>query len=96
MHLNDFIQERLESSSDKSTEQPDDLLQWLIDVAPPIEKTVPQLAERIMALNVASIHTTVMVCWSTVVGPLSARAILWNSYKLTIAIPCRRSALLCT
>ncbi|OAL42907.1 cytochrome P450 [Pyrenochaeta sp. DS3sAY3a] len=40
--------------------KPDDLIQWLIDAAPPIEKTAYQLVERVMALNVASVHTTTM------------------------------------
>lgn len=62
VYLKDFIQERLEAKSNDSIDKPEDLLQWLIDAAPPIEKTVPQLAERLMALNVASIHTTVIVC----------------------------------
>lgn len=43
--------------------KPDDLIQWLIDAAPPVEKTVYQIVERVMALNVASIHTTTMVCY---------------------------------
>ncbi|KXJ91615.1 cytochrome P450 [Microdochium bolleyi] len=59
--LADFIQKRLDGHDvDENGEAPDDLLQWLIDAAPPIEKTMPQLSERIMALNVGSIHTTVM------------------------------------
>ncbi|OJJ01767.1 hypothetical protein ASPVEDRAFT_150556 [Aspergillus versicolor CBS 583.65] len=52
--LGPLIQDRLDGK------KADDLIQWLIDAAPPIERTVPQLAERIMALNVASIHTTTM------------------------------------
>lgn len=59
--LRDFIQERLDGKLDENGQKPQDLVQWLIDAAPPIEKTVPQLAERVMALNVASIHTTTMV-----------------------------------
>ena len=53
------VEERLKAPP--RDQKPDDLIQWLIDVAPPIEKTVFQLVERIMALNVGSIHTTTMV-----------------------------------
>lgn len=59
--LRDFIQARLDGLVDENGKSPEDLVQWLIDAAPPVEKTVPQLAERVMALNVASIHTTTMV-----------------------------------
>ncbi|KAI1850820.1 hypothetical protein JX265_013300 [Neoarthrinium moseri] len=58
--LRTFIQERLDGKLDEFGQKPTDLVQRLIDAAPPIEKTVPQLAERVMALNVASIHTTTM------------------------------------
>jgi hypothetical protein len=59
--LGPYIQQRLNGKLDEFGEKPTDLVQRLIDAAPPIEKTVPQLAERVMALNVASIHTTAMV-----------------------------------
>lgn len=54
------VQDRLDEryNDDK---KPDDLIQWLIDAAPPVEKSVYQIVERVMALNVASIHTTTMV-----------------------------------
>ncbi|RKK06614.1 hypothetical protein BFJ68_g16544 [Fusarium oxysporum] len=58
--LKDFIQERLDGKLDENGNRPDDLVQWLIDAAPPIEKNVPMLSERVMALNVAAIHTTTM------------------------------------
>lgn len=58
--LGRLVQDRLDGKYEGG-EKPADLLQWLIDAAPPIEKTVPQLVERLMALNVASIHTTTMV-----------------------------------
>jgi hypothetical protein len=54
------VQERLEKG-DRDDKTYDDLIQWLIDAAPPVEKTVYQIVERVMALNVASIHTTTMV-----------------------------------
>jgi hypothetical protein len=59
--LSKYIQDRLDGKLDEDGNKPDDLVQRLIDAAPPIEKTVPQLSERVMALNVASIHTTTMV-----------------------------------
>ncbi|KIX10708.1 uncharacterized protein Z518_01792 [Rhinocladiella mackenziei CBS 650.93] len=58
--LRHIIQDRLDGKLDENGQKPDDLIQWLVDAAPPIERTIPQLAERIMALNVASIHTTTM------------------------------------
>ncbi|KAH8901728.1 cytochrome P450 [Thozetella sp. PMI_491] len=63
--LSKFIQDRLDGTASKNGEKPTDLVQWLIDAAPPIEKTISQLAERVMALNVASIHTTTMITAST-------------------------------
>lgn len=59
--LKDILQDRLDEKWRETGDKPDDLIQWLIDEAPPIEKTVPLLVERVMALNVASIHTTTMV-----------------------------------
>lgn len=59
--LGPLIQERLDAKPSDQSEKPNDLVQWLIDAAPPIEKTVYQLVERVMALNVGSIHTTTMV-----------------------------------
>ncbi|KAH9895453.1 cytochrome P450 [Xylariomycetidae sp. FL2044] len=58
--LRTYIEDRLNGKLDENGNKPTDLVQRLIDAAPPIEKTVPQLAERVMALNVASIHTTTM------------------------------------
>jgi hypothetical protein len=55
-----IVQRRL-TKDYKEGEKPDDMIQWLVDAAPPIERTVPQIVERIMALNVASIHSTTMV-----------------------------------
>ena len=59
-----IVQERL-TKDFKEGEKPDDMIQWLVDAAPPVERTVPQIVERIMALNVASIHTTTMVKFSS-------------------------------
>jgi hypothetical protein len=55
-----IVQERM-TKIYKDGEKPDDMIQWLVDAAPPVERTVPQIVERVMALNVASIHTTTMV-----------------------------------
>lgn len=66
--LGQYIQDRLDGKLDEDGKKPEDLVQRLIDAAPPIEKTVPQLAERVMALNVASIHTTTMVSISLLSG----------------------------
>lgn len=59
--LHKFIQDRLDGILDENGEKPEDLVQWLIDAAPPVEKNAVALSERVMALNVASIHTTTMV-----------------------------------
>lgn len=60
-YLKNILQDRLDGKLDENGQKPDDLIQWLVDAAPPIERTIPQLAKRVMALNVASIHTTTMV-----------------------------------
>ncbi|KAF4626773.1 hypothetical protein G7Y89_g11385 [Cudoniella acicularis] len=57
-----LIKERfaLEEGDSKKAAKPDDMLQWLIDAAPPSERTLERLSEIVMALNVASLHTTTM------------------------------------
>ena len=55
------VQERLDATW-KEGEKPNDMIQFLIDSAPDVERTMPQIVERIMTLNMASIHTTTMVC----------------------------------
>ncbi|USP79331.1 cytochrome P450 [Curvularia clavata] len=57
--LGPMVQDRIDGKYPDG-KKPEDLIQWLIDAAPPIEKTAYQLVERVMALNVASIHTTTM------------------------------------
>jgi hypothetical protein len=76
--LRDFIQERLDGKINEYGQKPTDLVQRLIDAAPPIEKSIPQLAERVMALNVASIHTTTMVSSA----PTSTWMNLWKPIKI--------------
>lgn len=58
--IGEYIQQRLDATN-QGKPQADDALQLLIDAAPPIERTVVQLNERLLALNVAAIHTTSMV-----------------------------------
>lgn len=60
-HLKPMLEKRLAGDFDGG-KKPDDLMQWLMDAAPPgEERTIPKLVERIMSMNVASIHTTTMV-----------------------------------
>lgn len=54
------IRKRLDGQWE-TDKQPQDFLQTLIDYAPPPERTMPQIAERMMTMNMASIHTTTMV-----------------------------------
>ncbi|KAJ4212369.1 hypothetical protein NW759_011757 [Fusarium solani] len=58
--LRRYIEDRLEGKLDENGNKPEDLIQWLVDAAPPVERNGPMIAERVMALNVASIHTTTM------------------------------------
>jgi hypothetical protein len=58
--LGKTVQDRLDGTY-SGNEKQEDLIDWLLESAPPVEKTVYQLVERVMALNVASIHTTTMV-----------------------------------
>ena len=61
-----LVQKRLDSTWEDE-EKPHDIIQVLIDAAPDIERTMPQIVERMMTLNMASIHTTTMVshlCWA--------------------------------
>jgi len=59
--LGPTIRQRLASKAVGDVdEEPDDLIQWLLNAAPPEERNVEMLTERVMALNVASIHTTTM------------------------------------
>lgn len=55
-----LVQKRLDTNWDEEKEKPNDMIQILIDAAPPVERTMPQIVERIMTLNMASIHTTTM------------------------------------
>lgn len=54
------VQKRLDTTW-KDGEKPNDMLQLLIDAAPDVERTRPQIVERMMVLNMASIHTTTAV-----------------------------------
>jgi hypothetical protein len=55
-----FVQERLDTNWE-GKEKPKDMIQFLIDSAPDIERNMPQIVERMMTLNMASIHTTTLV-----------------------------------
>lgn len=68
---------------DENGNKPDDLVQWLVDAAPPIERNAPMISERVMALNVASIHTTTMVSTSTVGFNLNKKRqiLTWPRYQ---------------
>lgn len=55
-----LVQKRLDTNWDEEKDKPNDMIQILIDAAPPVERTMPQIVERMMTLNMASIHTTTM------------------------------------
>jgi cytochrome P450 len=61
-----IVQRRLDTDWEKEGGKPNDMIQVLIDAAPPIERTMPQIVERMMTLNMASIHTTTMTLTSAV------------------------------
>ena len=56
-----MVQTRLDRLAERGKTEGFDLIDWLVEAAPPAERNVEMLVERIMALNVASIHTTTMV-----------------------------------
>ncbi|KAF2180150.1 cytochrome P450, partial [Zopfia rhizophila CBS 207.26] len=75
--MGSIVQERLDTDYEaQGKKKPDDMIQWLVDSAPPIERTMPQIVERIMALNVASIHTTTM----TLTSALYILGAEWEKY----------------
>jgi len=55
-----IVQKRLDATW-KDGEKPNDMIQFLIDSASDAERTMPQIVERMMFLNMASIHTTTSV-----------------------------------
>ncbi|KAK5708882.1 hypothetical protein LTR17_020287 [Elasticomyces elasticus] len=57
--VGEYIQQRLDATDSGKVER-QDMLQWMIDTAPAVERTMPQLNERLLALQVAAIHTTTM------------------------------------
>ncbi len=61
------IQMRLDAVWNEG-EKPNDMLQFMIDAAPDVERTMPKIVERVMSLNMASIHTTTIVCIPTLDG----------------------------
>jgi len=54
-----LVQKRIDHDGEEK-EAPKDMIQFLIDSAPDEERTMPQIVERMMSLNMASIHTTTM------------------------------------
>ncbi|KAJ7050787.1 cytochrome P450 [Mycena amicta] len=59
--LGPLLQERLEAEEKYGKDRPDrpnDLISWLLDFAPEYDRTVPGIAMRIMAINMAAIHTS--------------------------------------
>ncbi|KAI1843743.1 hypothetical protein JX266_010002 [Neoarthrinium moseri] len=58
--MKDEVLQRLQLSH-KVKGKPNDLLQWIVDASPVKERTVKNIVERIMGLNVAAIHTTTSV-----------------------------------
>jgi hypothetical protein len=66
-YLAPIIKERLASADEHGNwgkgkgQKPDDLLQWLIDAAPPDDKSPMKLVERMMAANFGALHSTIMV-----------------------------------
>ncbi|KAF2768435.1 cytochrome P450 [Teratosphaeria nubilosa] len=55
-----YVAERLKATGSPGEVPRKDMLQFLIDDAPAVERTAPQLVERLLALDVAAIHTTTM------------------------------------
>ncbi|KAJ6534999.1 cytochrome P450 [Mycena capillaripes] len=60
-HNPSIISDRLEKEKEYGRdwpERPNDLISWLLDLAVGEERTVPDLTLRILAINMAAIHTT--------------------------------------
>ncbi|CCM06206.1 uncharacterized protein FIBRA_08450 [Fibroporia radiculosa] len=60
-HLEPIISKRLrmlEDLGDEWTDRPNDMLQWLIEAARGEERTVRALVIRVLAVNLAALHTT--------------------------------------
>lgn len=58
------IRRRMEASDRGDHDKPDNMLQWLVDSAPPGTRTVENIADMIMLLNFGGIHTTSGVLFS--------------------------------
>ncbi|KAJ7287864.1 cytochrome P450 [Mycena rebaudengoi] len=61
--LGSMLTERLEKEAELGSEwegKPNDLVSWLLETAEGSERTAPALAVRVMAANMAAIHTTSM------------------------------------
>lgn len=76
VHFGPAILERLGKHGelgDKWTDRPNDMLQWLIDNAPPHERSVRPLVLRIFSVNFAAVHTTTTVLFGFALGPWHCR-----------------------
>jgi len=56
-----IVQMRLDDAAGNEGEKPNDMIQFLIDSATEVDRTMPQIVERMMALHMGSIHTTTIV-----------------------------------
>ncbi|KAJ7828756.1 cytochrome P450 [Mycena olivaceomarginata] len=57
--LGPILQERFNNHDSRGSNS--DLVTWLLDASPPDGRTVPAIAERILAVNFGAIHTSSMV-----------------------------------
>ncbi|KAH8105091.1 cytochrome P450 [Cristinia sonorae] len=61
--LRPVIEERVQMMEEYGGDWPDkpnDMISWLIDLAPPGKETVPSVALRVLTVNFAAIHTSTM------------------------------------
>ncbi|KAI0084548.1 cytochrome P450 [Irpex rosettiformis] len=73
-HVSPIIEERrkdMELYGDDWADKPNDMIQWILDSPQGQAETIPQLAQRLLALNFASIHTSSM-SFTTVIFRLAA------------------------
>lgn len=83
-----YIAQRLAETDAGKTEKRSDMLQWLIDSAPPVERTVPQLVERLLALDVAAIHTTTMTLTQAIYTLCSESSVYLPALRAEITQNC--------
>ncbi|KAJ7577969.1 cytochrome P450 [Mycena floridula] len=74
-YLGPLIQERLDQEEKHGrlwSGRPNDMLSWLLDIAPEDERNVTSMTRRIMSINFAAIHTTSMT-FASALYALAAR-----------------------